>query len=599
MPYQSSRDYLDVANEQAAPLLPASTFDENFAASVGEIFDEFMSFSPNLHKINVLERDRLVDNLINNGDIPDDQLRQFKVMGGYTKYDYDGLARWANENLQLEDALDTNNDLYEARNEDMALRRQYRADIFSRATGPQKAFNFATQFVMSGLDPVNVAAAALTPISVGSKAASRALFTASVAGRSAVAGVASQAALEPFIYSWQQETNGEYTWKNSLFNLAAAGVFSGAIGGTAAYFGHGFSTKLNEGIGDIDENLRFMAVKDMEQVARARHKELVDQFDEQINKLDPEDPSFEYHVEQLQSKILLEDERLDRILTQMRKTPSDYDSVHHMFRELGILKRINDPERDLAFRYRELEETVERLESPAPVRDEPPIENTLRQPKSTPRRNKEQRQEKALERKKKAADGVKPTLRDRAEIESDLNASREELRRMVDEVDEARERYIAEQEEQYYPEQIQKLLTTRERLQHKIDAEDGDTLRSQKKIEDWNKRIAKIDERIDELKEDAVLLPDEVEETLAQKFGQIYNKEIKAKEAEVRALKQELEGLGIKDPIEEALDEFPESATFVDEDGNTIHMRDVIDRAETAEDEFNEVLTCVMGHYVA
>ena len=370
------RDHLSIMDTFKGPAQFDSTLGENFGASVGEMFDEYSSFSPLLNNGNYGERDDQVKRMIDDGTIPEDIIKgrqKYNTNGNIPRLenDYSALAEWANENLDMQAQLHTDIELKEMRNEEMEVKRKYREDIFSRATTGGKVVGFGGMILGGSLDPVAAAGGFVVGgAKVGAIAASRALYARGLAARGFVGGVASQAAVEPFIMAWQEETNGEYTIGQSIANLAIAGVFSGALTGTVGLFGHASALRSqaarNKKIALIEENLAFKGVDELVAVARQNHKETTLDLERQLDRAHEES----LDIDRIQMRLLHEDQKLEAFLMQAEQGPEELQALTRMFDELEILKDVEGL--DLEAKFKHLEESVERLRHVAHVVDKEP-----------------------------------------------------------------------------------------------------------------------------------------------------------------------------------------------------------------------------------
>jgi len=244
MTLSTYKSYAERADRESKPYVPNSSIWENFGAGVSETVDEFSSYSSLLHKTKEDERDKHVKSLIDEGKIPEDVANSYSRFGrGGRKYNYNGITEWANKNLDLDELIPTMKELEKERNEEMALMRRARERTAEHSTGLGTAARFAGGFVAGSLDPPALIAGVVAAPVFGSVAASRAIYTAAMARRAFVGGAAAQAVIEPFIWSWQTETEGEYGIMDSVVNIAASGMFDATLTGTAAFFGHGNALK--------------------------------------------------------------------------------------------------------------------------------------------------------------------------------------------------------------------------------------------------------------------------------------------------------------------------------------------------------------------
>jgi len=239
--------YKEWADKNAKPFAGYSSVEENFTAGVGQVFDEESTISRVLWNNGEQERNQQIKDLAENGTIDEAVMSMFtekKLRGGRAdKVDYSAIAEYLNENKMLDESIDTDEDLDKVRNDELASLRNYRNQIFDTSLVGGSVARFAGSMVASGLDPVNAAAMLIAAPVAGARAVSRAMYTASAAGRAAALNMAVAVPIEPFIHSWK-ETIGigeQYTLEDSLFNIGASGVLGGAVGGIAAAVGKRFT----------------------------------------------------------------------------------------------------------------------------------------------------------------------------------------------------------------------------------------------------------------------------------------------------------------------------------------------------------------------
>jgi hypothetical protein len=239
------QDFTDWANKNATEFEGYSSAGENFDASVGQVIDEELSVSSLINRIGSDDRNDRIRSLAKEGMIGDEVMEMFRTrherMG--TRIDWDGVANYANDNLELEEHLDTDLELTEQRDMDLADRRAYRENIFGRSLTGGKVSQFAGGFVASGLDPVAMASMGLALPVAGVRQTTKAMYTLSMFGRGAAFNVAAAAPIEPFIHSWKDEIGAEYTLQDSMFNLGVSGLLGGTVVGIGANLGFKYKNK--------------------------------------------------------------------------------------------------------------------------------------------------------------------------------------------------------------------------------------------------------------------------------------------------------------------------------------------------------------------
>lgn len=460
MPISSSfQDELDKDDRYAQPFSGFSDIGENFDAGIGEVFDEYSSFSSVLNRANFNNRNSQLTALKDSGKIPEDIFKsylhsQVPVEAGHGgssyKADWDGLASWANENLTELDPISTNEELMAERDAEMAMKRRYREDIFERSTGAGTAAAFAGTLLGSAVDPFNLAAGTvLAPLSVGSVVASRALYAASVAGRSALGGIASQAALEPLIHVWQEQTGGEYGWKDSAFNLAAAGVFSASISGTASFFGHARALKVQTRKGTASFIEDILVKKELNKA----------ELTLELKDLDPRSQEYRDVAARMQQS----EQEFDSLVTHWKNNPDDIASITHMFSELDTLKTYVDDGADIKQKFETLEATLESMETAHARADDPPQVINPERPKTAPRETidpqkaAEERSAKQAEKKKKIADGDDDEAKASAKLLARYNELKAKLPKLLEEIDASREKFRSDEIFNTYERRIERL----------------------------------------------------------------------------------------------------------------------------------------------
>lgn len=295
MYYSNSKSFFEHASSNLAEFSEYSTASENFAAAIGQIFDEESSISSFLGNSNRRARDEQIRRYIDEGVIDEEVANNFTHYSfGGKRVNYDGIAEYANENLELDTPIKTAEELFNERNEDLASRRKYRERVFDTSLTGGKVNQFAGMLVGASLDPVMVATMPIAVSTMGARNLSKAMYSLSMAKRTALFGMATAAPIEPFIHSWKEEIGAEYTLADSMFNLGAAGLLSGSIGGAVGYLAHGARTRLG-------------LIKDLEDLGLDTESAeiIADQVDELKRQPDQNQPAEEYYniVEETQERM--------------------------------------------------------------------------------------------------------------------------------------------------------------------------------------------------------------------------------------------------------------------------------------------------------
>ena len=239
--------------------MPETGFTENWQASLGLTIDQYLPFSslqdPESDYSNVFSgffskspiqvRNEQLRSFVDEGEVPEEIYNQYtkRRHAGRTT-DWDGIAQWANENIpDLQDKFVTQAEMFEKNKEILANRKVYADDIFERSNGWGIVGQLAGGMHAGVLDPVTVATLPLAAPSLGVSAMSRSMYAAQLAWRSAALNMGVQLAMEPFVMHWNEQLDSEYTLKDAMINVGAAGLFGGFIGLGSGYLGHGGSVQ--------------------------------------------------------------------------------------------------------------------------------------------------------------------------------------------------------------------------------------------------------------------------------------------------------------------------------------------------------------------
>ncbi len=251
----NSGSYKSYADNNAKAFGGYSSPAENFAAGVGQVVDEELSISKWLFDDGIDERNQNIRNMIKDGIVEKSAVDMYTTRHQRkgTKVDYEGLVNYLNWTNSLPDKLKTGDELISERYDELTSRRKYREEVYDTSLTGGKVSAFLGSMAASTLDPINVATMGLAVPMAGAKAVSKSMYALTMAKRTAALNVAVSLPIEPFVHSWKEEIGAEYTIEDSLFNIGAAGVLGGSIGGVAAlvgrkFVGNNFLTKDRESL---------------------------------------------------------------------------------------------------------------------------------------------------------------------------------------------------------------------------------------------------------------------------------------------------------------------------------------------------------------
>ncbi len=310
---QREREQFEAMRSTDKPKL-SSGYSENFIMGVGQTIDKALSISETFVRESggwtYEARNKQINDLRKSDQITDEEVLKFTRSVGRSRtkqINYNDLTTYANEKLGL--SIQTNEEIDNDMREGLKVRAEMAEEVFSRQSGMGFVGELAGGFTGYSLEPFNTAALIAEPIILGRNAymlsqASTKLGRALVMAKtSAVVGMTVEAAIQPFLFNWHEEIGVDMSWRDALTNIAAVGVFSGAVGGlsgalskpvtgiTAKEFASLLSTIRKESKKIIDDDVVGDIVKqaennlngEKENVTAQDHFENIDAAEEKIN----------------------------------------------------------------------------------------------------------------------------------------------------------------------------------------------------------------------------------------------------------------------------------------------------------------------------
>lgn len=193
-------------------------FGETFAASLGNTIDENLSISMTLNREGWQRRKQLIEEKISQGVI--DRKAYLDRRG---RFDYDRAASFLND-----PQIKTDKVLTEERNQMLAERRQYSEAIMEKGNGIAQFLGAANAYM---LDPISIATMPISMPATGAKALSIAGRALLAARNAAVVEIATELAIQPFVYEHRHDIDSPYTYMDALENIAGAAIGSSVLGG--------------------------------------------------------------------------------------------------------------------------------------------------------------------------------------------------------------------------------------------------------------------------------------------------------------------------------------------------------------------------------
>ena len=201
-----------------------SSFGEVFTAALGQVIDEDLSISIQLNREGFDARNKLIDDKIKSGDIPD--VTKFRTKGGRSRHlDYGRIAASLND-----PEIKTDDVLTQERNELLAQRREYADDVIERGSGLAQ---FAGSMNAYMLDPLNIATVGIATPVTASKALTTLGKVALTARNAALLDATIETGLQAFIYEHKQAIDSPYDASDALANIGMAATGAAALSGGA------------------------------------------------------------------------------------------------------------------------------------------------------------------------------------------------------------------------------------------------------------------------------------------------------------------------------------------------------------------------------
>lgn len=227
MPFVSAKDRRGLMATAQPPLVAPEikddpTFGEVFDAAVGTVIDENLSVSRLFNQQQFVQRNQNVARLIDEGVI-----NQADYEYGDGKFDYNKLSL-ALRDTEYADLVKPDRVLREERNEYLAMKRRYAESVLAEGSGMAQFLGMGTAYM---LDPINIATMGIGTLPAAAKGLTAMATARIAAGRTAALTAASEAAIQPFVYSYKQDIESPYSAQNALVAITTAAIGGAAIGG--------------------------------------------------------------------------------------------------------------------------------------------------------------------------------------------------------------------------------------------------------------------------------------------------------------------------------------------------------------------------------
>lgn len=199
-----------------------SGFLENWSNALGLAITEDLPITSRFIKTDAESmRTKKLFDYHKSGKIKDDEWEYFVGQG---RTDYDGLAKYAYQELGLDD-IPTQPDYEKAIQEEYATYRRMSQETASNASSMGKVGQFAGNAHAMALDPL-YAVSMLSGYGAASTALGAAVRVGLIEG-------AVELAAQPLVYDWKQDVGADYGAGDAIANIAFAAVGGGVLAGGA------------------------------------------------------------------------------------------------------------------------------------------------------------------------------------------------------------------------------------------------------------------------------------------------------------------------------------------------------------------------------
>jgi hypothetical protein len=233
-----SKELSEFVDSRSAPWTPEGEetgYVENWRAAVGQVVDRHLTVSEFIvNEQYHTPRNNKIREMRDNGDIDDATWSKYTTPNPYGADRVD----WGNLSYDLKANgydVEDDSDLEARRNADLKFREAYASDIANRANFMGQVGQITGYLHAGAVDPVNIPAMLYGPIAAAKQLHLLNKIITAAKGSAAV-GIATQAAAEPFMHNWHEDIGAEYTFKDSMINMALAGVIDATVSGTGVAF---------------------------------------------------------------------------------------------------------------------------------------------------------------------------------------------------------------------------------------------------------------------------------------------------------------------------------------------------------------------------
>lgn len=238
--------------QQMTPLMeykPEPTFGEVFEASVGLVFDEELSISAELNREGWRERERLIKEKLDNGEINRDD-----YLDHQGNFDHNRVAWHSGDPRIKSDRV-----LTEERNELLRKRREYATDIIERGSGMAQFLGSANAYM---LDPVSISTMFMGGAAVTGARLSKLGSVLNATGRAAAIEAGAELFIQPLVYAHKQDIGSPYSAGDAITNIATAAVGAALFEGVPRGIGEWISSVRKKALPQADLPVEELSIMD-------------------------------------------------------------------------------------------------------------------------------------------------------------------------------------------------------------------------------------------------------------------------------------------------------------------------------------------------
>jgi len=207
-------------------------YTENWAATLGYAMDTELSMAEAINSGETMERNNYLKKLVSEDKI---DFRPFikKESMDRTEFDWSAMADHAKS---IGFNISNDEELFNSRQDTLQERKSYVDEINSRANMMGGLGMFSAYAHNAMVDPINIAAMTVGPVALAKHMGATASVIRAGTAEAGLA-VGSEIPIQIIGHDWRDKVGVDYTWQDSIIEIAATGLLAGSLTGAARALG--------------------------------------------------------------------------------------------------------------------------------------------------------------------------------------------------------------------------------------------------------------------------------------------------------------------------------------------------------------------------